>query len=537
MGDVLGNVQWPLSVKWYFWENFPPSLLSVATVLQEEPAWAAGTGVQPIQFDLHLFYYPGDGLLFEATTSDKVAGKIHEGLEALAGQTARDVPSQEISKLLNLGGDYYTVGLKNVVGRRPTLPEYKTLAGPHAQTTILPSDRRTLTMGHALRWVSQTETRGVNVLRSKAWALRRGTTQGFMDWCDALAAALQAAAIPGGPLQLVVPAEMTTLAEIPLAVQLDYSFMEAAITVTVNGKKTENVVPRIEIPVSGSGKPLPLDEDGTLHCTCYLDPSPHHVDLEYSANAEPFWKQVDTTALKLQLEFPDGQTFEGNLARYLRKFPPSLIMPSGGVAIRNEHWRPLERLDTVPEECLIPLEWGGCDRKDEVGPSHESVLCILDWVAKKSKESTSGDVLVIRDHGAGEIADIIVIEPIGENKRIEFYHCKAMKGNAPGARVEDAYEVLGQACRNGQWLLSPTLMTRLYQCTQPPRSSPLEGDPATLRVLSDQFRYNEWGYKIVAVQPGFDFAKIKREPKVLPLFISTYEWLSACGASFAVWGS
>lgn len=548
----LDEVQWPDGVRSYFWQSDTRNLLALITVLQEEPPWADGAGIQNIQFDLHLFYYPSNNtqlskktpkmnnLLFELTTSEKIAHRLHD---AIAGDNAKDISSQKIMNLLNFGGNFRTVGLKNVTKRGPAQPDYKTLAGPRVQTAVLPSDRMIFMMGHALRKLPK-ETRGVGTLHSKVWATRRDTVKEFMDWCDNLAIALNAKSIPGGPLSLAISETIDTLEERPLAVYLDYSFMGAKLTIEIKKKVyVGDITPTIEIKYFNKTK-------GTLLCEFCFGSQENNVSLFYSANAEKPWKQIDGHDLRVKLEFPDGKEFKGTLEWYLKRYPPSLVMPSGGIVVKNERWKPSQSPGPLADSCLNPLVWTGCHRKCEAGKIEGGLMNIQDWVAQQledpvhiEREPISEDALIIRDHGSGEMADIIVIEPIGEGKCIEFYHCKAMKGNAPGVRVTDSYEVLGQACRNGQWILSPVLMEELYRRTQPPRESPiLKGSEKTLKVLSDKFMCNEWRYRVVAVQPGFDCEKIKKREtkkskKVYPLFVSTYEWLSACGAEFAVWGS
>lgn len=562
---TLEKVDWPDGVRFYFWQLESKTLLALVTVIQEEPSWAQGTGIQGIQFDLHLFYYregevdeqgiKHDNLLFEATTFDKIANYVHH---TLVGERAKNVSSPKIMSLLNFGKNFYTVGLRNVTGRGPAQPDYKTLAGPQAQAAVLPTDRKTFMMGHALRWLSKEETRGVTTLHSKVWTNRRNTIEEFKNWCDRLARELEAKVIPGGPLGLAICEKIDKLSERPLAVYLDYSFMESEFTIEIN-KKRARVVPRIEIDSS-------TEEDGELSFFFCFDPCEDDLSsrdicmksykLQYIVGPAKFWRATNADDLRIEMIFPDGKRLRRRLETYLESYPPSLVMPSGGVVIGDEHWKPSRTPGSLPDGCLIPLEWEGCNRKKEfedkkkkkeenTEESGEKRLCIQEWIAKEledphyiKRELISNDALIINDHGTGEIADIIVIEPVGENKRIEFYHCKAMKGDDPGTRVGEAYEVLGQACRNGQWILSPTLMEELCRRTQSPRESPLlRGDKTTLKVLSEEFRCNAWEYEIVAVQPGFNCSEIEKCGKVYPLFVATHEWLSACGARFAAWGS
>lgn len=53
--------------------------------------------------------------------------------------------------------------------------------------------------------------------------------------------------------------------------------------------------------------------------------------------------------------------------------------------------------------------------------------------------------VALYDHGSGEIADFVALKRISGELQVAFYHCTGSGGPAPGARVDDAYEVCSQA--------------------------------------------------------------------------------------------
>jgi hypothetical protein len=59
--------------------------------------------------------------------------------------------------------------------------------------------------------------------------------------------------------------------------------------------------------------------------------------------------------------------------------------------------------------------------------------------------------VVFDDDDTNEAADIVALRVAMDELVIHFFHCKYSKELKPGARVEDLYEVCGQAQRSVQW--------------------------------------------------------------------------------------
>jgi hypothetical protein len=62
---------------------------------------------------------------------------------------------------------------------------------------------------------------------------------------------------------------------------------------------------------------------------------------------------------------------------------------------------------------------------------------------------------VATDDGSGELADFISLDLDEDETRVRLYHCKGAGGPAPGQRVGDLYEVVGQAIKCVPWTLVP----------------------------------------------------------------------------------
>ena len=213
-------------------------------------------------------------------------------------------------------------------------------------------------------------------------------------------------------------------------------------------------------------------------------------------------------------------------------------MPGGGVVVRRQFATPSGSPGPLPKASTYVPSWHGCDKRAETQHPKTSLKTIHDWLQGELMASTTPEIIV-KDHGSGEIADFIVVWKDQGRRSVWFYHCKGMKGTSPSDRVAEAYEVLGQAIRSASWVATKKLVEELYDRTDAAgRGSQLvKGTRTFVKSLANNFRSNEWDYRVVVVQPGFKCSSILFSGKVQALVTSAYEWITNAGANFVIWGS
>jgi hypothetical protein len=83
-----------------------------------------------------------------------------------------------------------------------------------------------------------------------------------------------------------------------------------------------------------------------------------------------------------------------------------------------------------------------------------------------------------------------------------MFHCKASGESQPGNRVDDLYEVCGQAVKSSVWIRTEQLLNRLrHRATLPSVTGYLRGDEdAAARILAVQNRQQTQS-EIYIVQP------------------------------------
>ncbi len=514
-------------------------VLVVVTERESTPAWAKDTAITEGSLALHVYYFDQKNrLLFEATTADAVSREIRSSV--VTGDCSEIAPSTLLQVMQKAAtADYFMIGLRNSLGRGVSQPTYKTVMGSQVQAAVRPVEGKTFGPGHALAKVSADETRGVATGNGRVWAIQRGSVDELVDWCKELADELRKTAKATGLPQLgflARPDSITAIPDRPLAVLIEEQVLWAKRLIEVTDG-TDTAISRHVPCVSITGF-----TSGVVQCEVEFDPSRRPITVEFDLSHPGMWRVTDTRQVRIRLEFSDDDIHDGGFEDFARRFPLTFVMPQGGIIRGSTLWTPESEAAPLPVGCLVPQVWTGCDIVCEDGTPAKGKKNVQDALASLLTSTLPSDTIVVKDHGSGELADLIAIQP--KARIIGFYHCKATKkpkqGAAkPGVRVEDLYDVLGQACRNRSWVRSPNLLSEIVDRIEGTSRSTdvVSGKLADLKAASKTFISNSWSYEIVAVQPGLHCAKASTGKNVNKLLVATVEWLLGCEAKFVVWGS
>jgi hypothetical protein len=124
---------------------------------------------------------------------------------------------------------------------------------------------------------------------------------------------------------------------------------------------------------------------------------------------------------------------------------------------------------------------------------------------------------MIDDDGSGEMADIVAMRVEGGDLVVRLVHCKYASGDSPGHRVDDLYDVCGQAqkslrCRRNVPRFFRHLARReRARRNRGARSGFEVGDGDTLIRLEDESRLLQPRFEIVIAQPGLSKAEASTE--------------------------
>ena len=130
---------------------------------------------------------------------------------------------------------------------------------------------------------------------------------------------------------------------------------------------------------------------------------------------------------------------------------------------------------------------------------------LFEWLEARVTQTAAN--VIFNDDASGEAADLVVLTQLaGGRTAVDLYHCKAAKAlPVPGKRVQDLYEVVGQAVKCAKFTMAGVLRRHLLARAAPPRAKRLlRGSVAEIqRLLADDVSVS---FRVIVVQPGIGLA-------------------------------
>ncbi len=505
------------------------------------PAWTTSDALLDVNSDLHI-YYRTNRLLFEFTTAPPVARDIRRSFAETAGRPSlTPLPKRRIEQAVSQGDvdAYFNVGMRRVAYTSSAIPSYKMVTGMHAENTIKPSDGTFFAVGHVFGRVALGDDRlalGVSGQSGKIWSSARGYFEEFAGWCDSLEAILTNQLSKDLPHleHLRQPQKITALPARPYAATLSEDFFEhlqrelrmelrdrAGRTTTVQGD------PQFELSV-GSGSWTKSTPD---KCRLTLKAGNVSLGVQYDARTDPpyslqpgqAWERC-TVKVREKGRFPPY-----DLADYFALFTPVLFLTDGSAVIGTDMYRDSPSDRVLPTELCKTVDWSAlrCDITVEEGQASPGKCSVLQATAKLLPQLLGEGTIIFYDHHAGEIADYVAFEPQPDRLHVHLIHCKASHKSAPGARQQDAFELLGQARKCTRWIRRSDLLDIVKNRMGSAPARILQGSlPAFEHMVATKSRGTA-AYTVHIVQPGFDIAKIQGfwDESIRLMILSLYEEL------------
>jgi superfamily II DNA or RNA helicase len=218
-----------------------------------------------------------------------------------------------------------------------------------------------------------------------------------------------------------------------------------------------------------------------------------------------------------------------------------LVLDDDRIVQENLIFKPTWDKPPYDSERLTVLDWTGT-RITVESQTKDKLPHSIQYRSLTELKKEDWDV-ILDDDGTGEIADIVALRIDAAGLLVRLVHCKYSHGAAPGARVEDLYEVCGQAQKSIMWRrndLQPffrTLHDRARKKQQRDGVSPFEaGDLRKLFELRDKALGLRRRMEIVIAQPGLSHARVSTQQ--LDLLASTQAYLlTTVKAPLCVWCS
>lgn len=510
-------------VVWRFYSE-ETDLLALITLRRNAPRWLHADTLDTWQYELHLACLVREhGVVFLVSEDSRTLRDLRQTVGASG---AVNLDGEDLGRLIwaVAPDNYFSVGL------RPTRDDgssYRMVAGRRVENALRPAEQRGASLGHAIGGGGN-RTFGMSVAKSKLWEPEStDSLLEFRRWCEERAADLARAAPARGAPRLAVSLgqrfESFPAAPV-LAAAWEHTMLVGEAWLMDGGSRVP--VHALDLEVSRVN-----DEE---------------LSIEVSRGGETIWLGAQApsgtvTEISGTLQAADPTTGElESLALMLEDRPPIVLFADGsstqGALV--EHAR--ETTLSIPDEYLVDGAWDGVDTQCEVGPARNGHRTIHDALAEQMAASCD---LVLTDHGAGELADLIGLrtQPDG-NVRVTLVHCKAARGPDPRRQLSDIEEVLTQAARSARWAdpaagLWQELRERLER--RPTCCRVVQGDAERAPTLLDELQQAVAtpSVSILAVQPGIDLDKISGWTAGETIFNLASEWCSEAGAELRLVGS
>jgi hypothetical protein len=497
-------------------------LLAILTEERSRPRFATSTHLDGHNHHLHIAYWVSEqGLLFISTDRPSALAE----LLAKAGVTGAPlIGAADLRRLLAATNAtrFFNVGLRELRPRQAFNASYETLAGAHADAAVGPDDIENKLLGHAMGRVGNgTGTFGISTAKGKYWEPARAASLfEFREWCAACARNVTTGA--GSPTalhRLRIAERIVRYPKHPIAATLNESLLAGNWSLMLHQREIAPVdidihpeqpnESQIRLTLIDGGSP-PAIVTANVNGTFEAEPNAYALDLETG----------ELTSLAVRLQFA----------------PPTIYFGDGSAVIGSASSTPKIEAGTDPPEFAVGLGWAGVNLAVETGDAGPGHINIQEFARRRAARDATW---LITDHGTGELADLIAITVREGATTVEFVHCKGTK-KPPGGRVEDLYDVIGQALRSTRHCRESESVWRELNKRLDSRASTkvLEGDTTTLKEALSRWSDGEapvTSFKVTAAQPGLLLAETGTRASVRQLLFAANTHCFAQGIQLQLW--
>ncbi|PWV74480.1 superfamily II DNA or RNA helicase [Nocardia neocaledoniensis] len=209
-----------------------------------------------------------------------------------------------------------------------------------------------------------------------------------------------------------------------------------------------------------------------------------------------------------------------SLAEYLTStgllvsFSDDVVMLPQGMLLR-----PTREKYLYPTELIEVFDWTGINLRRESRESDTDTTAIAHRVLEVVSAEAEWEV-VVDDDGAGELADLVFLRRFDDQLEVLLVHCKYSSKADPGARIDDLYDVCGQAMKMNRAKSMPELLTRRLLRREGNRQSDgrsgmVRGDLRLLAEIVDEARFRKLCVQVAIVQPGMSRAAASVDMRAL----------------------
>lgn len=294
-------------------------------------------------------------------------------------------------------------------------------------------------------------TLGCSYKKGRIWSYLRGDLRSFVAWCRNVGKKVNDDSIDPNQVlrQTLIPKIVTEIPKIfPTHIDWDDNFYDLA---------ESKVSFRID-----------NQEFGLHNCSIELIAPNNNGDVEFEIKTPS-----SSAKFKLELfidngpensQFPNFRVIKSNnitseiifgnrtsdLTNYLNENPIIIWFADGSALQGNEYIELKQIIQPYPTDLLIPWNWDGIDLSKEAQRINPLRTDSIQYDVIRRLKENDYDIIYDDDY-SGEIADVITIKEFDNEIKVEFYHIKFAKDGLVNTRIDNFYEVCGQAQKSIHW--------------------------------------------------------------------------------------
>ncbi|UCH95728.1 MAG: DEAD/DEAH box helicase family protein [Candidatus Aminicenantes bacterium] len=420
--------------------------------------WGKIRKVYNWNWDLHILYCPdGNNLLFIHSSN---TGSYYKKLaEAVAGKKVERVSGEDVFRCFhNIDRlKLNNVGLKEKIGTPIFTMRAGSDIGAVLKSVQLQNKAKVVLFGNGYEDGDKISL-GCS-LKGRIWSYKRTDILELTRWCDhigkkVLDKSIEIDDILEGTLLL----EKIDRRPDKMPIGIDwpeefYKEMETKFSFHVQGRKEPFY------PFEAEIKMIDPSETGDLKFAIRSGEVEIRLKLKLFGNKQKKgFRFVNLSETKVMIKY--GRR-EKKLEEYFDENPPTILFVDGSSLEGNLYTELQKKVKSYDRTKIKVWEWEGIDLKKEsqgITKRPDSIQYrVIHELKKKDYD------VIFDDDDPGEAADVVAIKiKEGDSIEVEFYHCKFAhfqkkdKEQKPGARINDLYEVCGQAQKSIHWMVQPT---------------------------------------------------------------------------------
>jgi len=285
--------------------------------------------------------------------------------------------------------------------------------------------------------------------KGRIWSYLRSDLKGFLEWCKNVGKKLIDENIDPNQVlrETLIPEIITEIPHLhPTHIDWDdnfYDLPESKITVNINGNFNFAYCSINVINASSNGEVNfeIVTPNGTAKFKKEL-----FIDIQDGNQYANFRiTKLDTVQSDITIS-----SRKLDLLEYLNVNPPIVWFADGSALQGNEYVQLKHLIQPYPTENLIDWNWTSIDISKEAQGVNPIATDSIQYKVIQELSANDYDIIYDDDY-SGEIADVITIKELDNEINVQFYHLKFAKDGEVNTRVDNFYEVCGQAQKSIHW--------------------------------------------------------------------------------------